>query len=663
MEHGSSISARILSRSNTPLVLRALLAGLLLLALALYLPTYAWAFIGDDYVQFGYISELIETPSTFYQAFNPFWSTWYYRPLQNLWLLGNRLLFGLNPFPYYFLQGLWHLLASSLVYALARRLHLARGVALAATALFALNAHHQDVVGWISSVSTPMVTVFSFLAILSYTRNRVPGIFGTKDSIPSQSNLAGRRFPSLALSTLFALLALLSHETGILLPPLLLIIALLRPGERPAAEWLWLGLLLLLALAAGAVHLFRPNLTLAVQETPAAAYLDPAELARFLAVVFGRWTLLTKTAWGTALLNRLLAGPSIWLLPLGALSLLLWLAYKVGRNVAHDGSLRPRTESTGGHISCLLPPAWMVLHLGFVFGALWVQAPALLGGRHLYGAWAGVALALGMVAQVLLERWKKGRARGQRSQGRRGRRRAGVPALILSGLLAAWLIGHVYFAREAEASWLAHAEEVAAVEVQMKAMIPELTPATAVYANTFVLKPAFAPYAVAVWYGKTEVEGGSLNRLREAGAVGPETYLFDYERERLRDVLPGLHDYGATYLLWPAGTAPQIGGPAGAERLTTATAGQGWQTIAVTVTVPAGAGFYTAYYGPSSGRYRIRALAGGTDSLLAVGTAEETTAGWQEIALSLPRYWSKETTFLLESQGGGVWAQPRLVQE
>lgn len=647
---------------SSHVISRGLLLLLLLLALARYLPPYDWAFIGDDYVQFGYIRGLVEAPATFYRAFNPFWSTWYYRPVQNLWLLGNRLLFGLTPFPYYFLQGLWHLLATALFYALARRLQLRRWPALAVTALFALNAHHQDVVGWISSVATPMVTVFAFAALLVYLSSR------------ARPPASPRRW---ALITLFTLLALLSHETGILLPPILLLLALLRRGRRPVREWMWLALLLLLASVFAAVHLLRPNLTLSVQDTPLSAYLNLSTAIRFLAVVIGRWTLLTKTAWGTALLNRLLASPAAWLLPLALLLLLLWLASQNGayparlpsqqptrsrgKRVAYDVILRPQQPASLSY-TYAIPLAWTLLHLGFVYGALWVQAPELLGGRHLYGAWAGMALLIGLAAQGGTVWWQR----------TLHRRPYNVPAptsrlalpLLLAFLLAAFLAAHVYYIGEAEESWLAHARDVAAVEEQMKEIVPVLTPSTAVYARTFVLTPAFAPYAAAVWYGQPGLAGGSLDRLREAGALGPDTYLFDYQGGRLRQLLPALHDYPASFLLWPELPAPVVAGPAGAERLALPVRGSGWQTVSVTTTVPSGTGFYAAFSGPAGRRYRVRAAgAGGKDSLLAAGTVPETAAGWQEITCTLPHFWNKETTFVLEADGNGVWAMPRLIRE
>ncbi len=70
---------------------------LFLFTVWLYLPDYSDSFVGDDFVQQWRIRKVIEDPIQAYRIFNPVWTDWYYRPMQNLWFLGNRLLFGVNP--------------------------------------------------------------------------------------------------------------------------------------------------------------------------------------------------------------------------------------------------------------------------------------------------------------------------------------------------------------------------------------------------------------------------------------------------------------------------------------------------------------------------------------------------------------------------------------
>ncbi|HEX6384216.1 MAG TPA: glycosyltransferase family 39 protein, partial [Anaerolineae bacterium] len=174
--------------------------------LIFYMPPYYRSFVGDDYVQLDYVSDFLQRPFTAYQVFNPFQLLWYYRPLQNLWFLANRLVFGLNPFGYYYLQICLHLVAVALVYRVARQLGIGTVAALAGAALFAIRSHHADVVTWISSVAIILTAIFALLALSSYLSYvRRPA-----------------RWPLLLLTTVFFLLGLLSHEEGFLLPPLLL---------------------------------------------------------------------------------------------------------------------------------------------------------------------------------------------------------------------------------------------------------------------------------------------------------------------------------------------------------------------------------------------------------------------------------------------------------
>ncbi len=142
--------------------------GLLLGAALLYFPPYKWAWVGDDYVQFDYVLAFLKRPLSAIQLFNPYFLPWYYRPLQNLWFLGNRLVFGLNPVPFYWQMVLWHSLATALVYRVLRQFEITPLAAVLATALFAIHGHYVDVVGWNSSVAIVMAAVFSLASLSAY---------------------------------------------------------------------------------------------------------------------------------------------------------------------------------------------------------------------------------------------------------------------------------------------------------------------------------------------------------------------------------------------------------------------------------------------------------------------------------------------------------------
>ncbi|MFQ5421703.1 MAG: hypothetical protein ACE5EY_15225, partial [Anaerolineae bacterium] len=106
--------------------------GLLLVTLIILMPPYADNFIGDDYFQLNRVMELAARPSAAWQVLNPFWQPWYYRPWQNGWILANRLIFGFNPFGYYWLQILMHLLVMALLYRVGRRFGFSRWATLTA---------------------------------------------------------------------------------------------------------------------------------------------------------------------------------------------------------------------------------------------------------------------------------------------------------------------------------------------------------------------------------------------------------------------------------------------------------------------------------------------------------------------------------------------------
>src|SRR5689334_11696653 len=70
----------------------------------------------------------------------------YYRPLFNLYFLANYQLFHLNPMGWHLLLIIWHMLATLLVYLLARRLLKDEVTALVAALLFGLHPVHIEAV-------------------------------------------------------------------------------------------------------------------------------------------------------------------------------------------------------------------------------------------------------------------------------------------------------------------------------------------------------------------------------------------------------------------------------------------------------------------------------------------------------------------------------------
>ncbi|MCA9926689.1 MAG: hypothetical protein KC421_30185, partial [Anaerolineales bacterium] len=193
---------------------KLLLIALMLVTVIVLYPPFAHGWVGDDYVQLGYVRELVKRPLTFYRIFNPAWTIWYYRPLQNFWILLLELLFGQQPQLFYSVQIGAHLIAISLVYRISRQLTLPPMIAAGSVALFAIHGHYVDVVTWISAIAIVLAAIFSLAAVsafLSYLKR------------PSR--------PALILTAIFCLLALLSHEETILLPPFLFLILMIKRLE------------------------------------------------------------------------------------------------------------------------------------------------------------------------------------------------------------------------------------------------------------------------------------------------------------------------------------------------------------------------------------------------------------------------------------------------
>jgi hypothetical protein len=646
---------------------RFLMVPLALLAFVVFLPPYSSSFIGDDYVQLDRISDLLGRPWAAYELLNPFRQRWYFRPLQNLWFLLNRLLFGLNPFPFYYLQIAVHVLVMATLYRVARQLRLPAAAAVAAALLFGFHGHFFDVVTWLSSIAIILVALFSLAAVtvfLSYLKS------------PERSSLMG-------VTLLFVLLAMLSHEEGFLVVPFLFVLALCRrlpalcgqPEQggpehpQPAGHRLWaiFALMLLFVAVYVGLQLVRPNLNITVSETEIShwsRYLSPDQFSQFLVHALVRATTLFG-ALGTLLDYSYLV----------AASLLAGLAYGFwrGSRVVRLGLL------------------WLVLHLAFIYWALWSYQPQFFAGRHLYNALIGLALAGAALVHALLQRplgrWQKSRPA------------PAVRAAIVGTILLAALLFNTRTITEMHAIWLEMSNRDQEVRRQMQALMPRVSADTHVFAHRFVTDASYLPATVKVWYDQPLSEpGGTLVRLLNHGRATRHFYLFDYVDGRLTNLMPELQEHAETIFIW--NQVPQIelllpdggrrfvendglpplviAGPAGAQRLALFTPlpeefQEGWFSLAYDAEIPAGSELRLAVRRPAAPgevAYRVRVTgAGGQDELLfeQPGVWVETAAGWHDVILPLDAYWGQRVTLAFEVRddsrviGGGYWANMRFV--
>ena len=335
---------------------------IILVAALLYFPPYKWAWVGDDYVQFDYVLEFLKRPLSAIQLFNPYFLPWYYRPTQNLWFVGNRAAFGLNPVPFYWQMVLWHSLATAFVYRVLRQFGVRGYSAMLATALFAIHGHYVDVVGWNSSVAIVMAVVFSLASLSAY-----------KEYLTAESAEGAEKHKGLVVSFLFYVLALVTHEEAILLPLFLVVLTLLegrkwRVSKEPV---LMLGTMLTLTAVSIFIQFNRPNLTIDISETPTNQWLElvsPLQMGQFVKDISLRYTLTAN--WDIAQGAAPLLLAIMVLLLLGAWFLL-------------------------GNWTVRLGLIWVALHLGLIYATLWQSKPQFLAGRHFYQASFGLVLAIG----------------------------------------------------------------------------------------------------------------------------------------------------------------------------------------------------------------------------------------------------------------------------
>jgi protein O-mannosyl-transferase len=145
----------------------------------------------------------------------------HYRPIYILWLMANYQLFGMV-LPWWHLTSLLlHILVIFLMYKVGVKVLREPWTAALATLLFAFHPIHAESVSYVSASTDLLMAVFMLLAFLAYSRFREQG--------------ASRWF--LTASVLIAALAMLSKETGAMLPLALVAYELLR--ERPPGVQRW----------------------------------------------------------------------------------------------------------------------------------------------------------------------------------------------------------------------------------------------------------------------------------------------------------------------------------------------------------------------------------------------------------------------------------------
>ncbi|HWR13298.1 MAG TPA: tetratricopeptide repeat protein [Terriglobales bacterium] len=150
----------------------------------------------------------------------------YYRPIFMLWMRINHALFEFHPLGWHLTTVLFHLLATFMVFRLARRLSSREDIAFIAALVFGLHPAHIEAVAWVSGVTESLFAVLLLGAFLGFLNWR-----------EGKNNAR-------AWSLLLFALAIFSKETSVLMLPLIFAYCWLNPREdRPTiAARFWTSL-------------------------------------------------------------------------------------------------------------------------------------------------------------------------------------------------------------------------------------------------------------------------------------------------------------------------------------------------------------------------------------------------------------------------------------
>ena len=171
---------RVKIETSTPALSESsLLGSVLAMTALLFAATVRFEFVYDDQTQI-VRNTLIQSwsfvPGYFrghqWLTLFPNASANYYRPMNFLWFRVNDALFGLQPAGWHAVAILLHLLATALVFDIARRVTGRPLVAAVASLLFGIHPTRHEVVAWVSGTTESLWAVFFLLAFLAYLKSR-----------------------------------------------------------------------------------------------------------------------------------------------------------------------------------------------------------------------------------------------------------------------------------------------------------------------------------------------------------------------------------------------------------------------------------------------------------------------------------------------------------
>lgn len=143
-----------------------------------------------------------------------------FRPIPHyLYFHGNYLLFGLNPVPYRLVNLLLHLVNAFLMARYTQLLFGQRSIGFIAGLLLIVNRVFTIPLYWISANNEIIMVSFVLISIITY--------------IFQLNNNSYKKFVYLAISILSTFCALMSKETGVIIPSLIVLNVFLRFEDKP----------------------------------------------------------------------------------------------------------------------------------------------------------------------------------------------------------------------------------------------------------------------------------------------------------------------------------------------------------------------------------------------------------------------------------------------
>ena len=337
--------------------------------------------------------------------------------------------------------------------------------------------------------------------------------------------------------------------------------------------------------------------------------------------------------------------------------------------------------------------SWLLLHLVFIYLALWTQLPELYAGRHIYQGMIGLILAIGATFEMVLGNFSL----PQRVQRRReGNQRFLQPqqAVIVLALLLVTAVSwhHLQKIQASQQLWLNNVAEEAEAREQLSAKIPSITPDDHFFAVRFPIAPTFTRTVIQLWYDTPlESPGGDLAQLRRAGRADPSFVVLDYRDGVVYNLMPSLQQYEETIFLWADEGELVWLDENGNETAVTdqnrrnlavyrATNGSQlalnlhaengrWLAHKVDLTLPVNSELQTAVLPTFGLQYRLRLVTNSGEARILYESGETVGTVWQPVAIPLGLFADTAVTLYFEVRGENLtddsaayWANPRLVR-